>query len=322
MSLIPQIDLQPSPYDRLDPVARATRWWLGTLRSILSRSASPTRAPSAEASRSNNKQCPRDRLDEQNCFVAELTLPPGSPEAHRRAIELRLDELAPVDARTLSIAAVAIHADDTGGRYRIAMARDETLTEVAKRSGDGRLVHSGIFPGGVQSPILRSKQAIARRRWRKIMDSAFLVGLAVILAVATSIWTERIRRESQAIADREREIRRAKLVGAGERADAELVQALTAKGILERRPGGALHTLALLNAAMPDDAWWETVRWSPDEVMISARGSDATASLDLFSQNALRWSIELSGPITSADRDDAQSFDIRITPRRASADAP
>lgn len=314
MPLNAHVEMIPGPLDRPDPIARAVRWWLSALPRLKVRSKVERLAADALSGPSRIAPArPIVALNERDCFIADITLPPGTPEAHKPAITLRLKELAPIDPAKLSIAAIATRRSDAGVTYGIAMAREarlQGLVEQARKAG-AQILH--FTPNDAVDITLRTNAQIKARRLSAVIDGVLGVALVLATSFLTHLQTERIRVEAEEIALREREVRRQVVDLEQQRKDAELAQDLSAAGIISRRPGAALDALANINAATPDIAWWTSIRWSPEETILTAKGRDATEALRLLSQDALRWSVELAGPITTSQANETQNFEARFT---------
>lgn len=318
MPVASQINMLPSRHDRLDPLAWSVRWWISTMRSMM-RSADA----SADAGDMNSLRPAAGvhQLDLRDCFLAEVELPPGSPEQHRRAIELRFDEIAPLNAQDLCISAIALRSDANGSRYRIAVARARTLESLSDQSREDGERPELFAPAGHATPVLRSRSVLAADKRQTIFDAALVLFLAALLTIATAVWTDRLQTENRMLSGVEREMRREAVDRERLRAGSELARSLEADGILQQRPGAALDALAKVNAAIPDTTWLTAVRWSPGELYLTARSEDATAALEMISQDALRWSVAPSGPISSDASGESQTFDIRLVRRGAADDS-
>ncbi|MGD2134111.1 MAG: hypothetical protein PVI23_15065 [Maricaulaceae bacterium] len=323
--------LQPSPLDRLDPVAAAVRWWTTRLAEVFAPEGATTERRTwigtDELEHSTHKRLPRRlgvELSSGDVFVAKAALPPGSPEAHQKALALRIGELAPVDPSELEIAACRVQSMDASASvYAVSMARTARLGEIeeAARSRGARDV---LFRPPSQGGVLRTPTAMRRRRRAAIVDTGLAVGLAAALSIAVVTMTRTLEQETAALADAERAIRAQAVAVERARRDADLSADLIARGVLDRRAGAALDDLAALNAATPDAAFWTRVQWRPGEVLISGASEEAAAAIEQLSQASEDWSVALSGAVRGEDGDasDArQTFDLRLSRREERGDA-
>jgi hypothetical protein len=130
------------------------------------------------------------------------------------------------------------------------------------------------------------------------------------------LWTSRIEAETRSLDAQASKVRRAALAAETARRDSDLAKAFVDRGVLDRRAGAALKSLAELDRATPDTAWWTSVRWTPEEVTISGESANAAAAIDAIATDALHWSVELAGPIKS-DAAGAQTFELRAHKRPA-----
>ncbi len=321
MPVTANLDMVPGPLDRPEPVARAIRWWVSSLTGsgpagsggATKRRRTTAHALERAAKSSSSRQVVT--LNHRDCFIAHLSLPPGAPEAHKRAIALRLDELAPIAPGKLSVAAIAVRRSETDVTYAIAMARKDrlkSLTDQARRQG-ARILH--FTPQSADHIPLRTDEQVRSRRISQIIDGLLASGLVLAIAIAAHVQTDRYRQETEQLLDLERAARAQVIALENDRRNAALANDLTTAGVLARRPGAALDALANVNAATPDTAWWTSIRWSPDEILLAAKSRDAVGALQLLSQDALRWSVEPIGTVTTDPSDGSQSFEARLTLR-------
>lgn len=312
------LNLQPSPLDRLDPIAQGIRWWLAQMQGLFG-SARHTIVPATDLDQTKAR-LPRRvviELAETDAFSARTVLPKARVGAHQRALELRLPELAPISPDELAVFATAIEVGDEGTTYHVAMARSDRLKDLeaaAKRRGAAVIRFNAAGDHGLD--ILSARGQVRARR-RLVLDAAIIVGLIFSAVAATNLWAARIAADTEALADRERLARRAAVATEATRKQGEVSRQLVERGILKRRGSAVLDTLAALNAATPDNTWWTFVRWSPDETVISGQGANATDAIGMLSANAKDWSVELAGPLASAPPGGAQSFEIVARPRKA-----
>jgi hypothetical protein len=270
------------------------------------------------------KKLPKDvviSLSERDAFTARLTLPKGNADAHAKAIQLKLNDIAPVPPDQLRIGTTAIGADaSTGTTYAIAMARRDRLNEldaVARRKGarNVRFLAQGC------DPALELKSPAEDRRLRhRLVRGGILVVIVLGTAVAATLtWTARFQTETRMLASQERNLRRAAVASEAARREAEVAQVFISRGILERRAGVVLDTLATLNNATPAGAWWGAVRWSPQEISLSLRARDPTRAIEAISKDAKSWIVELGGPISAAPGDQAPTLELKLRPRGTGA---
>jgi hypothetical protein len=312
-----QLDLIPSPLDRLDPVARVIRWWTNQMSDLFGQ---PVRkvvtADDVDAGSRRLSGVISVALSERDTFVAHLTLPRGDASAHSQAIGLRLRDLAPIDPAALQIIGTASDVTAEGAvSYVIAMARRQRLDELeraARKQGAASVVFHASSGEDLELPSPASHR---KRRRLLIIDAGLAIAVASMAAIASNTWAARINADTAALADQERSLRRAAVQAEATRRNAEVARALIDRGVLYRRAGSALSTLATLNAATPDTAWWTSVRWTPEETGLSLLSIDATAAIESLSRKAPGWSVELAGPISSGAPSAQQSFDLKLRPR-------
>jgi hypothetical protein len=320
MPMTARIDLVPSPHDRLGPVARAIRWWTGQITGIVGRSASKLMDVDAAGSQ---KKLPWNlliSLGERDAFAARLMLPRGNAEAHAKAIRLRLNDIAPLAPERLRIAATAVETDkDAGTTYAIAMARRDRLDELeaAVRKKGARNVR--FLAPDCDIIELKSPAEDSRLRRQLVRDSVLVVIVLAAAVAAVMAWTARIDAETRMLAEQERSLRRAAVAAEAARREADIAQAFISRGILKRRAGAVLDTLAALNGATPNGAWWTSVRWSPQEIALSVQAGDPTRTIEAISKDARSWVVELGGPISTAAGDQPRAFELKLRPREASA---
>jgi hypothetical protein len=318
MPMTGRIELFPSPFDRLDPVARAVRWWTSQMADILGRPARKT-AP-AEILEADGKIAAGHVaivLKDTDAFVARLALPRGHASSHQNALLLKLPDITPGDPAKLKIAAVATDAQEEGGvGYAIAMARPQRLALLERQARKKGARSVRFQPEGAPAIELRSPAADRREQRRLIFDAALAVILVASATAAVAIWTGRVQQETAALAGQERELRRAAVASETVRRNAEIARELVSRGILDRRAGSALSALADLNKATPDGAWWTSVRWSSQETTVSAQATDAAKAIELISKNAKGWTVELGGAINATAAGAPQTFDLTLRPRQ------
>lgn len=319
-----RITLQPSPCDRLDPVARAIRWWTDQMLDIAGRPQRRTIAASDVAE--GTGRLPRHlaiMLSDTEGFVAEASLPRGLADAHRQALELKLSDLAPVQSEKLSVAATAVRqAQDGATTYALAMARKDTLNKLEDQARK-RGAHDVVFAVTEASALdVVSPTAAGQSRSRLIIDASLVLGVAITAVMAVMAWTGRITAEAEQLAGQERTLRSAAIAAENTRREGEVSQQLVERGVLNRRGHSALDALAALNAATPDNAWWRRVVWTPSETTLSLESTDATAAIASLSSAAKGWSLELSGALAAAQEGQAQAFELVARQRQAAAASP
>jgi len=313
---VTRIDLQPSPLDRLDPVAQAIRWWTSQMIDIVG--APRRKMIPAESLDQVGARLPRNvaiALADTDGFIAHVRLPKAHADTHRQALQLQLADLAPIAPDRLRVAAKAVEKTGEGAFvYAVAMARParlDQLEKAARRQGARSVV---FHIADHAEPELLSPGAAARQQRSLILDASIVVAIAASAVLAITSWTMRVTSEAEDLATRERDLRGAAVAAEAARQQGAVSQALVERGVLKRRSTAALDTLALLNTATPDGAWWTRVVWTPEEVAISAQGRNATAAIGQMSERAKGWSIELTGPLASTP-DANQPFDIVARPR-------
>jgi hypothetical protein len=268
------------------------------------------------------RKLPRDvliSLAETDAFAAQLTLPRGEAGAHVKAIQLRLGDLAPQDPVRLQIATTAIETNASGTTYVIAMARGDRLDQLerAARKKGARRVRFRAPEGDAVN--LTSPLEDRRLRRGLIRDTAIALGLLASIVAAVMAWTARIENETRLLSDQERGLRRAAVAVESARREAVIAQNFVNRGILNRRAGAVLDTLAVLNTATPNGAWWTSVKWAPQETSLSERSGDPTRTIEEISKEAKSWTVELSGPLGAATGEQPQNFELRLRPREAAA---
>ncbi len=314
-----RIDMIPSPFDRLDPIAQAVRWWTSQMIDVL---APPFRklipAETLDQEERIRAAHAAMALPETDAFVARLTLPKGSSAAHASAIRLRLGDLAPADPAQLQISATAIEQADSGAvTYAIAMARRDRLDNLEKAARRKGVRSVRFHAVECRAAELRSGKAERKARRSLAIDAA-LVAMILAGAVAASVmWTMRIEGETSALAEQERSLRRAVVAAEAARRDADLARDFIDKGVLDRRAGAVLETLAALNNATPANAWWSSIRWSPQDITLAAQSNDPTKAIEAISAGAKNWTVELSGTLNAASGAAAQAFELKLRPREA-----
>jgi hypothetical protein len=314
--------LRPGAVDRLDPVAAALRWWISRLAAAL-----PRRRPAALALKDLEEGGRRlsgavaVALPAEEIFVSRVALPPGRSDAHRRALALRLPDLAPLPPSALEIAARSERRGEDGAVvYAVAMARADRLTALeaaARRRGAKRVAFVGEADRGVTLETARARRARARGA---LLDAALVLAVALTAVWASSAATRRLEAEARALLAADEAARRAAVAEARVAQEAALVDVLLAQGALERRAGAAIEDLAALNAATPDGAWWTRVRWTPGEVAIAGASPEAAAAIERLSAaaGATRWRVALAGAVQSSGSGGTQSFELRA--RRAESE--
>jgi hypothetical protein len=310
------IEMIPSPYDRLDPIARVVRWWTIQMMEVF---APPRRRMIDVEAVEHDRRVTGHlaiKLPETDAFVARLTLPKGPTSAHANAIRLRLADLAPIDLTKMQISATAIEQNPDGAvTYAVAMARRDRLDglEVFARKKGAR---STRFQAQRDAEAdLKSPRTLRRDRRALIIDGAIVGAILASAVVAVVSWTARIERETSALAKSERSLRRAAVASEAARREADLAREFIDRGVLDRRAGAILETLSTLNKATPDGAWWTAVRWSPGEILISAQSNDATKAIEAMSKDAKAWTVELAGSIGGSGGQ-PQAFDLKLRPRQ------
>lgn len=315
-----RIDLQPSPLDRLDPVAQAIRWWTSQMMDILGR---PRReAITAYALEAETRRLPRHVticLSDADGFMAHAALPKAKVDTHKQALRLQLPDIAPLPPEELRVAARAVDIATNGVTiYAIAMARPDRLDQLEKLARS-RGARSVVFQVADHAePELLSPLTERKRQRSLFIDASIVVGIAAAAVVAVSAWTLRMTSEAEEFAIRERELRGAAVAAESARQQSSVSQAFVERGILKRRSMAALDNLAMFNTATPNEAWWTRIVWTPEEVAISAQGRNATTAIAHMSKEAKGWSIELSGSL-AATGDTVQPFDVIARPRRSAS---
>jgi hypothetical protein len=313
-----QLRLQPSVLDRLDPVAGAIRWWTSQIVTLFG--AAPRKTIAVEDLEHNTKRLHAKvaiALGETDGFVATTRLPKGSADAHRQALGLRIDDIAPTTPATLSMTGAAVARDADGSlTYAVMMARKERLTQIeaiARRKGARDVIFTSGNAGDLE---LRSPAAERKAQQALLVDAAIVLAIIVSTMIAVSVWTTRIEAETEMLAGEERSLRRAAVAAETTRNAAGVSAQLIERGLLSRRADAALRTLAMLNEATPDQAWWTRVRWTPQETTLSGQATDATAAIGQMSDRAKAWSIELTGPLNAAPSGGYQSFELIARERK------
>lgn len=314
------VRLQPSVLDRLDPIAAAIRWWTSEIAGLF---GSFSRKVVTVEALDQKKRLPHKiaiMLGETDGFVARTRLPKGSSDAHRRALDLKAQDLAPIAPTALTIIATATErASDGSLTYAVAMARKDrlgVLETIARRKGARSVAFAVEHAADVE---LLSPAADRKSQRNLIIDAVIVLSVIVSGMVAVSSWTARIEAETAELAAQERSLRRAAVVAEAARKDAGISAQLIERGLLGRRADTALRTLALFNTATPDSAWWTRIRWTPQETTISGQAADATGAIKQMSNTAKGWSIELSGPLNAAPSGGFQTFELIARERKAPA---
>jgi hypothetical protein len=313
-----RLDLQPSPLDRLDPVARAVRWWTSQILDIIG--ARRRKALMAHDIPTTTKRLPRHvaiGLPEEDGFMAELSLAKGNADVHRQALGLKLPDIAPIPADQLCVTARAVARGEDGSiTYAVAMARRARLDDIEaitrKRGARSVVFH---IPGSEDLDIL-SPATVRRQRRALVLDVGLVAALAVAAIAASMAWTWRIACETEILAEQERNLRGAAVAAEIARDESDVARSLIERGILDRRSTVALETIAALNEATPPQARWTQFVWTPDEITIGAEAGDATAAINALSSSANGWSIELAGVIAAAPEGGAQAFSVVARQRK------
>lgn len=314
-----RIQLQPSPFDRLDPVAHAVRWWTTQMVEMIGQ-------PRRRQVTAEEVETPGGRLSghiaivlgETDGFLAHAMLPKGHADAHRQALTLQLPDLSPITPDLLSIAATAVSREADGSTtYAIAAARGarlEALETEARRKG----ARSAVFHiEGSPVPELHSPVATRRHRRALVGDAILVAGVAMSAILAVTVWTNVVNAEAEALARQERGLRGAAIATEAARNSSDISRALIERGLLKRRSYAALAAIARLNQATPSAAWWTHITWTPEDVSVSALSQDATGALAALSKAAKDWSIEPSGTVAAAPGGGPQSFEFIAKPRKA-----
>ena len=316
-----RIELQPSPVDRLDPIARAVRWWTSQMVDMIG--APRRKVISTDELAAETKRLPRHvaiTLAEEDGFLAKVSLAKGNADVHAQALGLTLADLAPVSVPELCVAARAVGSDENGAiTYAVAMARRARLDELeaaARKRGAGAIA---FHAAGDDDVDILSPATQKRRRLAMIIDVGIVAALALAAVAASTLWTSRIAAETETLAERERDLRGAAVAAETAREEAEVARGLVERGILNRRSIVALDAIATLNQATPRQAWWSRLVWTPEEITIAAEASDATAAISQLSSTATGWSIELAGPIAAAPEGGVQTFTLVARPRKGAS---
>lgn len=316
-----QLRLQPSVLDRLDPVAGAIRWWTSQIATLFGPTSRKTVA--VEDLEHIRKRLPANVaivLGEADGFVATTRLPKGSADAHRQALGLRINDLAPTAPAALSMTGAAVAREADGSQtYAVLMARQERLAQIeaiARRKGARQVSFTSGIAGDLK---LRSPAAERKAQRALLVDASIVIGVIVSTMITVSLWTARIEAETEALAAQERSLRKAAVAAEATRNAAGVSAQLIQRGLLSRRADAALRTLAMLNEATPDQAWWSRVRWTPQETTLSGQATDATSAIGQMSDRAKSWSIELAGPLNAAPSGGYQSFELIARERKTPA---
>lgn len=309
------LSLLPSIHDRLDPIAAMLRWWTTQMASLVPEGR--PRLISVEALEAQ-RRVPGSvliELGETDAFHARVALPKGGPEQHRKALQLRLADLSPVDPQALEMVAIAMEPSANGSIYAIAMARRDqlkALETLAGRKGARKVA----FQAGPQSEAPLASTAVRQRRRRSVViDAALACLVALGASVAIQFWAQRLEQETAALNAAERSLRRAVVAGEASAKEARLAADLVDQGVLKRRAGAAFETLAQISAATPNTAWWTAYRWRPDSITIAGQSPDATGAIKYLASKSANWRIEIGGPINAATAGGAQAFEVRLQPK-------
>jgi hypothetical protein len=322
----PRIDIAPGPDDRLDPLAAAVRWWTSRLLEVFATERTAT-VRLEEIEQTDPRKLPRSvtvALPSEDLFIARIRLPPGSVEAHKRALALRLPELAPLDPASLEVATrrAPSHADpDDKDRpqalYLVAMARTERLAaleQAALTRGSRRVRFCAAGEHSLRLETTRARQARLRSA---MVDAALALALATMSVAAVSTTTRALERDTDALLAADQAARRAAVASERAAREAQLADGLVARGVLDRRAGVALDELAALDAATPDAAWWTRVRWVPGEVNLTGASGGATTAVEGLSKAASGWGVALAGPVRAGADRATQTFELKLTRQEA-----
>lgn len=312
------IDLQPSAFDRLDPAAQAIRWWTSQMLDIFGR---PRRriltTDDVEGSRKRVAGHITIDLGETDGFLATARLPRGPAEAHRKALDLQLADLAPIPLEDLIVSARAVsQPDDRTVQYSLAMARRDRLDALEKQARDRGARSVSFRIKGSDEPEIISPNALRRRRRSLVIDASIAIVTAIATIAAVTLWTMRLDAETAVIAEQEREVRGLALAAQSARNQERLSHAMVERGVLERRSMSAMSDIATLNRATPDGTWWSRLVWTPSEITASGQSRNATAAIAQISGQAKAWRVELAGALAAAPEGMAQSFEIVLKPRK------
>ncbi len=316
-----ELRLQPSVLDRLNPIASTVRWWTSQITALF---GSPARKMvSVDDIESSKKRLPSKVtvvLGETDGFAATARLPKGAADAHRQALGLKIQDLAPALPQALCIvASAAARAPDGSLTYSVAMARKDRLTELEQAAQRKGAQSVAFVVEQAQDVELRSPNTEHKARRNLFIDTLIILGVIVATMIAVSVWTAHIQTETERLAAEERSLRRAAVAAEAARNDANVSAQLVERGLMSRRADTALRTLAILNEATPNTAWWTRIRWTPLETTLSGQAGDATAAIKQISDAAKAWSIELTGPLNAAPSGSYQSFEIIARERKTVA---
>lgn len=309
------LSLLPSAHDRLDPIAAVLRWWTTRIASLIPE-GSP-RVVSVEALEAQRRM-PRSviiELTDTDTFCARMQLPKGSPERHRKALQLRLADLSPVDPAALEIVAIALEPSAEASVYAIAMAQRDRLNALealARRKGARKVVFKADDLIAAQLVSARIRRS---RRWDLMINAGLACLIAIAASLAVQLWRQRLEQETASINAAERSLRRAVVAGEASANEARLAAELVDRGVLKRRAGAAFETFAQISTATPNTAWWMAYHWTPESITLAGQSPDATGAIRYIAGKAASWRPEIGGPINAASAGGSQSFEIHLKPK-------
>lgn len=313
-----RLEMQVSDHDRPDPVAWVIRWWLGQILSFAPRPRAETGGADVLLARQRLPRHVIARLPPEDVFVTGASLPPAAPDAHRRALELRLESIVPVDPGALCLSARATgRASDQSMSYVIAMARADRLDalEAALAEKGGRDVR--FTRDGDDAVTLTSARRRRRERRGLGLDVMLTVLAAVLIMFAAAMWTSRLQVEAEQVRMAERDLRRSAVMLAAVERQGGIASGQLEVQIIGRRAGVLLKDLSDISAATPDTAWWTAIRWTPQGATVAMRSQAALADIASTADAALGWRVAPIGPMTAPDAGQVQAYDLRFVRREA-----
>lgn len=217
----------------------------------------------------------------------------------KKALRFALPDLMPVDPDHLLVFA---RTSAQGDAVELAALKTEDVTTGVRGAARFRLSDDW-------APLTPHGRKASQRRTQ-------IGALAVLALLAVALFGLHHARgvaENHLAASlgTEADVRREAVAALAGRRDAAVWTVLERDDLASRHPGRVLQTIARLNAATPDDAYWRDLEWSADVVRLKGRAREALSVAEGLRQADGVARVGFAAPIVTGE-DGIMEFDVRV----------
>ncbi len=260
-------------------------------------------------------------VDPQQVVTLQAKLPAAAEEDLSAVLEFEIDRLTPFTADELYFAYQVVGRDETGPSIEVAVSYTPRARVAEQMSALDSL---GLTPKRLSVLTEQGRprahnllpQAVTRGQNFGRVLAGSLTGMAAVLLIA--LWAVTMHGKEQKIEQLDAQLRDARAAAVAvdvdhtassgqSRLELEIFRAKSGKSM-------AVHVLARLTEALPDDTWIDSFSFDGHEVRISGQSADAVALIALFDGHPSFRDPVFSAPITR-NQAGGERFLVQMTSR-------